>query len=298
MPRTIPIPLLTHLQGPVLTTAILIGITRTDGVFIGLTTSNVPLTYAPTGAVYEAIDSMAASQLRQSASTGVDNLLVSGVLTSNRITDQDLLAGRYDGASLDLSVVNYQEVPLVNRALLVTGTLGEVTFMDGQYQAEFRSLSQRLQQKIATLTSATCRVRQLFDAQCFVGGTNYAGNLTAANFQYSNVPVVLVKDQQAINFTDPGTGTGRFNYGRAQFTTGANAGIQLEIKQSSKLGSALQLIFVAPWSLPVNVGDTAFLEEGCDRTFSVCTAKFQNAGNNRSEPYIVGNTRVIRWGRR
>lgn len=303
MPRTIPASLQTHLAGSVLTTAFLITITRLDGTVLGLTTANVNLTYQPTGQLYEAMDSAAASQLRQTASTGVDNLDVAGVLSSTRITDQDLLAGRYDGASLDLSLVNYTQHPLVDRVLLVTGQLGEVTFSEGQYSAEFRSLSARLQQKVAALTSATCRVRQLFDSQCFVGGTNYAGTHTAADFRNPSAAVTAVSaDRQTVTFNDTLFGSlgGVYNYGRAQFLTGANAGLALEVKTSVALvgGSSIQLLFVLPWSLPVAIGDTALLEQGCDRTFDTCTGKYTNGGNFRAEPFIPGNNRVVRWGRR
>lgn len=297
MPRTIPGPLLTHLQGRVLTTALLITITRTDGVVLGLTTCNVDLIFA--SVTYRALDSAAASQLRQTASTGVDNVTIAGVLTSAYITDGDLLAGRYDGAAIEIDVCNFTENPLVNKANLGTGTLGEVTFADGQYQAEFRSLSARLQQKIGPLTSATCRVKQLFDAQCFVGGTNFAATHVPGDFQYSNVPVASVTDQQNIVFTLTSS-TGLFDQGRAQFTTGANAGLQLEVKNSFVQvgGTTILLVFMSPWVFPVHVGDTAFLEQGCDRLFSTCVAKFQNAGNYRAEPSLPGSTRVIHWGRR
>lgn len=300
MPRTIPAPLLAHLQGKVLTTALLFTISRTDGVTLGLTTANVPLTYAPTGQTYDPLDSAAASQLRQTATTGVDNVTVAGVLRSTEITDGDLLAGRYDGAGISIDLVNYQEHPLVSKTNMVTGTLGEVTFADGQYQAEFRSLSARLQQKMGNLTSATCRVRQLFDTtNCFVGGSSYYGDFIPANFRYNSVPVVSVPSQQTINFTAPGgTGTGSFDYGSCQFTTGANAGIFLEIKNSFLQGAAMQITFVSPWVFPVNVGDTAFLEQGCDRNFKTCVNKFKNGPNHQAEVYLPGNDRVLRWGRR
>src|SRR5258708_22013263 len=204
MPRTVPAHLQTMLSGSVITSSFLIGITRLDGTFLGLTTANTNLVWSgsatpPAPGLYEALDSAAASTLRQSATTGVDSLDVAGVLQTNRITDQDLLAGRYDGALLDLSLVNYTQHPLIDRVLLVTGSLGEVTFSEGQYNAEFRSLSARLQQEIGQLTSATCRGTPLFDHQLFAGGSNFAGGHTVTydgqgnpivpDFQQDNIAV-------------------------------------------------------------------------------------------------------------
>jgi uncharacterized phage protein (TIGR02218 family) len=295
MPRTIPAALQTHLQGSVLTTAVMVKVIRADGTILGLTTSNVNLTFA--GILYEAMDSIAASQLRQSASTGVDNVEILGALQSARITDTDLLAGKYDGAALELFVVNYTDNPIINRVLLVTGSIGEVIFSEGQYRADFRSLSQRLQQKIAELTSATCRVRALFNAQCFVGGTNFQGGFTAASFQHDNAVVASVQSQQVVTFVDA-AGTGQYDYGRVLWRTGNNTGLALEVKQSFLISGQMQLIFVFPWTGIVQVGDTALLEQGCDRTFATCVAKFNNGGNARLESYLPGNDRVIRWGRR
>lgn len=300
MPRTIPAHLQTMLSGTVLTAAFCFTITRLDGVIFGLTTANFNLTF--NGILYEALDSAAASTLRQSATTGVDNLDVAGVLSSTRISDQDLVAGRYDGALVEIFLVDYTQHPLTDRVLLVTGTIGEVTFSEGQYQAEFRSLSARLQQKLGALTSATCRVRQLFDSQCFVGGMNYAATHVPGDFRNASAPVLSVQSQQIVTFTDSssGAGTGLYDYGRVQFNTGANAGLALEVKRSVLVGvNQMQLTFVIPWALTVLVGDTALLEQGCDRRFPTCTGKFGNGGNHRAEPYLPGNDRVsIRWGRR
>lgn len=303
MPRTVPARIAALVAGSVITSAILVKVTRQDGVTFGLTTCNANLLFSD-GVVYEAMDSIAASSLRQTASTGVDNIDFSGVLSSARITDQDLLAGRYDSAALELRLVDYTENPLVSSTILVTGQLGEVTFSEGTYTAEFRSLSARLQQKVGHVTSATCRVRALFDAQCFVGGHNYGDSfigptLTAANFQNTPCTVTAVASgQQVITFSGATSGVGIFAYGRAQFITGANAGLALEVKSDKPSGGNMELTFVVPWVLPVLVGDTALLEQGCNRLFKTCVNKFGNAGNFRGENWLPANDRIVRWGRR
>jgi len=296
MPRTIDPALEAALQLPVLNLATCVKLTRTDGTVLGLTSTNQSLTFA--GTVYEPLDSMTASEMRQTTASGIDNLEVVGVLQSSRITDADLLVGRYDGAAIELFVVNVNDNPLVHRVLLLTGTFGEVTFSEGTYQAELRSLSQRLQQRIGSLTSQTCRVRQLFDAQCFVGGVNYQATHVPADFRAVGT-VVTVNNQADVIFSGGVYASGVYDQGQITFLTGANANLPLECKNSfTSGGSNMRLQFELAWPFTVAVGDTATLEQGCDRTFLTCAAKFQNLGNHRAEPFLPGNSRLVRWGRR
>jgi uncharacterized phage protein (TIGR02218 family) len=167
MSRSIPAPLMSHLQGEVLTLATMCRIERLDGTALALTSCDRDLAFG--GETYVAMDPVSASSVQTSEGDGIDNLSIVGVLSSDLITDTDLLAGVYDGATVELFQVNYQENPLVSRALLLTGTIGEITLSDGTYTAEVRALGQRLAQQVGEVTSPTCRVRQLGDSRCKVG---------------------------------------------------------------------------------------------------------------------------------
>lgn len=167
MPRSINASLLTHIQGQVLTLATMARLVRLDGRVIALTSFDQDLTF--NAEVYTAMDPVSASSVRSSEGQGIDNLSMSGILSSALITDTDLLAGLYDGATVELFQVNYRESPLVNKISHITGTLGELTFSDGVYSSEVRALGQRLAQQIGEVTSPTCRVRQLGDSRCKIG---------------------------------------------------------------------------------------------------------------------------------
>lgn len=167
MSRTIPAGLLAHLQGVQKSTALCVKLTRQDGTVLGLVSLDRDLVVG--GVTYEAMDPVTASAIQQRQDGSVDNLDVSGILTSNRITDTDILAGRWDGALVEMFLVNYLDSPILDRVILLTGMLGEIRIADGQYHTELRSLSQRLQQEIVEITTATCTVRTLGDSRCKIG---------------------------------------------------------------------------------------------------------------------------------
>src|SRR5690242_16829427 len=107
MPRNLPPGLAAHLQQQTLTLAILTLVTRSDGVKLGFADVDKDLVYD--GVTYEAGAAQDASTISSTLSTSGTNLDVLGLLTSDAITDTDLLAGRYDGAAVEIFVVNYED---------------------------------------------------------------------------------------------------------------------------------------------------------------------------------------------
>ena len=282
--RTLSAALLAHLQSDNPTVAYCTLVTRLDGVLLGMTTSCDPLTFS--GVTYTPLGGMDTSAMKQTADTGVDNLDILGILSSALITDDDLRAGRYDGAEIRMQVVNYKDLTM-GSMLLLRAHLGQVTIMDGSYKAELRGLTQYLMQQIGDVTSATCRVRQLGDAQCKVGMTPYrsAANLSSAS-----------ANGLTLSFSSNAQTTGYYDYGTLTFTGGANAGISREIKTSTQ-ASGMQLALHEPFPFVAAAGDAATLEAGCDRTWATCQAKFANSLNFQGEPHVPGNDQILQTGR-
>jgi len=297
MSRTVPAPLQTHLNGSVLTLAICVKVTRADGTVYGFTSNDQDVVFG--GVTYEAASAVDASMLRgQSQNGGLDNMDVIGLLQSSRITDADLMAGRYDGATLEVFVVNYAEgPPVVSRAILMTGTMGEIGFQDGQYRAEFRPLGQRLKQQIGELTSPLCRVADLGDSRCAPGGLFDDGHALSF-YQRASKSVSAVTDRANFTVGSVSDATGFFTYGRIQFTSGANNGIAREIKSHVLSGGAAVLVLQEPFPFTVAVSDVCTLTAGCDRKHTTCQTKFANIANNRSEPYTPGTDRALKRGRK
>src|SRR5688572_30431607 len=106
--RTASADLITLLSQDLLTLALCIKITRQDAVVLGFTTYDRDLVIS--GVTYEAQVSFDPSAIHQEVTTSVDNLEVLGMLDSAYITEDDIRAGRYDGAKIEFFIVNYEDL--------------------------------------------------------------------------------------------------------------------------------------------------------------------------------------------
>jgi uncharacterized phage protein (TIGR02218 family) len=208
---------------PLQTWAVIVKLTRKDGLTLGFTTHDADLLIGD-GIIYEALSSVQASNLRQELGQGPENMEIVGILQSERIADTDLLAGLYDGARLKIGVVDWTAPGGV--LILAAGYLGEVTVEEGAYRVEYRSLMQRLQQQIGILTSPTCRVKQLGDTQCTV---NLAGNTAQGDPITSNTTIASVIDTFTLTLAGGVNKAGFYNNGQITFTSGLNTGLSREI---------------------------------------------------------------------
>lgn len=287
MPRQISAALAAHYGGEVLTIANCLRLTRTDGQMLGFTSLDQPLVID--GVLYDPVGAIEPTALKSTADTGVDTLDVNGLLTSDKITDGDIRAGRYDRAEALLFQVNYMDLTM-GKLILLRAIFGEVTLTDGQYKAELRSLSQQLKQYVGDITSLTCRVHRLGDSQCKVNVANYRSGASVSAAAVGGDPKVIV-------FAG-GQATGYYDYGVVTFTSGQNAGLSQEVKTSTQNGnSQMQIALRQAFPFSISAGDAATLEAGCDRTIAACDKKFANAVNFHGEPNVPGNDRLVLMGR-
>ncbi len=159
--------------------------------------------------------------------------------------------------------------------LLRKGFLGEIKRADQRFSAEIRGLSNRLQQTAGKLYSRLCRV-DLGSSECGVA-------LGPRTDTYAVTQVIAADTVRIVT----ARATGFFTFGKATFTTGANAGAVNEVLLHD--GQTIRLF--VPMPRPIVVGDQIVLVAGCDKTPETCNAKFANILNFRGEPHIPGTTR-------
>ena len=95
--RTLDLGFKAHIESGATTLATCWRIARTDGVVLGFTDHDAALTFA--GTTYEPM--LEGGEASQKLGPQTDTSEVVGVLTSGAITEDDILLGRFDGASVE-----------------------------------------------------------------------------------------------------------------------------------------------------------------------------------------------------
>ena len=261
---------------PLTTLAFIWRIDRRDGITLGLTSHDRDLIID--GLIYRAAPGMIPSAIERQDGFDPDSIELSGALTSDAITEDDLAAGRWDGATLRVSAVNW-EAPEAQPLFLVRGELGMVETGGGGFSAELRGAAALLEAPVVEETTPECRA-SLGDRRC---GVDMAGRRRFAR-------VVSVTGMQVT--VDTGAADGTYVAGMLRWLDGANSGIDSRIVASS--GATLTLR--EPFYFAVLPGTRVELIEGCDRRFWTCVTRFTNAANFRGEPHLPGNDLLTRYG--
>ena len=136
-------------------------ISRSDGVALGFTDHDRTLSFD--GTAFEPESGFAASEIRAGSDLAVDAQDASGVLTSDRITETDILDGRWDNAAVELWRVNWADAS--QRVLLRRGAVGQIRRGRMAFVAEVRSLAHVLGQTVGRTFQTGCDAR-LGDARC------------------------------------------------------------------------------------------------------------------------------------
>lgn len=278
-----------HLDGSVTTLCTCIRLIRRDGTVIGFTDLDADVTMG--GTVYKAFSAIASkSALQTSSQFNVDNQEFVGALGFSEVSEADLRNGVYDNAELWVYMVNYA-TPDEGPILLGRGWLGNVQFGRYGFQCELRRLMQRFTTRPLEMYSPSCRA-DFCDARC---------GLSSAAYSYP-AKIVSVTDGQHIVFGDAGGGldpifgtANVFVWGRADFTSGANAGAGMEITGYDSTTKTATLFL--PMQYPIAVNDLVTVRRGCDKTLTTCRDTYGNVVNFRGEPYLPGRS-VFQYGSR
>lgn len=273
----------THLDSGTTTLCWCWKITRDDGVVHGFTDHDETLAFD--GVDYGAASGFTASEVQSLLGLAVDNLSVTGALSSAAISDADLAAGLYDNAAIEIWRVNWASPDM--RVLMRKGNLGEVKRGHSAFEVEIRGLAHVLNQPVGRAYGHGCDA-DLGDARCGV-------DLTDGAFKGGGT-VAAVSD--ARRFTVTGLSAfadSWFARGKLSWTSGANAGRSAEVKRHGVSGGVVSLELWQAMSEAVQPGDAFTITAGCDKQFATCKAKFANAANFRGFPYMPGNDAALAY---
>ena len=284
--KGLPAALQAHLDGGTTTLAWCWKIERSDGVVFGFTDHDRALEFG--GVTYEPDSGLAASEIRSGTDLAVDAQDAEGVLTSDTITETDILDGRWDNAAVEVWWVNWAAV--AERVLMRRGAIGQVRRGRLAFVAEVRSLAHVLNQTVGRTFQHACDA-ELGDARCGV-------DLDSAAYKASGAVTTVTGDRA---FTASGLGgfaAGWFVLGRLTWTSGPNAGRVAEVASHDVLAGVRRLTLLEAPVRPIAGGHEFVVRAGCDKRLETCRDRFANVVNFRGFPNIPGQDTVVRYPNR
>ncbi len=235
---------------------------RKDGAVITVTTCARDLLIS--GEIYRSKDGVNPASMEQSADASVANSDIVGALSDDLATERDIVGRLWDSAIVYVFDVNYRDLTMgrVDRGY---GTIGDISVGRTTFKAEFRSLTQALQQQVGDIYQASCRAT-LGDAQCKVDveSMRVSGAITSVDSTVGRrVFTDTSRTEQAQWFTN----------GVIRWLTGNNTGLEEEIGDFALGVISLKL----PMSNNVAVGDTYSIIPGCNKLLKVNQIRFGSA---------------------
>jgi uncharacterized phage protein (TIGR02218 family) len=280
--RTIPAALQEKLDSGVTTLCRCWIVTRRDGVVQGFTDHDEDIALGDT--ICRAGTGLTGSEVSQKHGLAVDSSELSGALSDDTLNEDDLAAGLYDAAAVELWLTDWSEPSL--RVLIAKGTLGEVRRDGTAFVAEVRGLSQALGEERGRLYTSGCGA-DLGDGKCRI-------DLTSPVYKGSGSVLAVTASS---SFTASGVETyadGWFTAGKLTFTSGANDGLSMEVKAHRNSGG-VRFDLWQTMPQPIETGDAFTVTAGCDKRFATCHDRFNNIVNFRGFPHIPGNDFVMRY---
>ena len=275
--------LIAHLQTGATTTCHAWAIVRKDGKLFGFTDHDNDLNFDDQS--FKANSGLTAGALQQNNGLSVDNTEVSGALTDEGITETDLMAGRFDGATVTTWMVNWANVN--ERFIRFRGSFGEIQRSLGAFKVELRGLSEVLNQQRGRLYQPNCDAN-LGDKECRFN-LSQSGFSLEASLQSDGVGgKYYFKAQQSYP-------QHWFERGRAIILTGRAKDVDGVVKFDRVVNGMREITLWVDFDQAPEVGDLIRFEAGCDKLASTCRSKFSNFLNFRGFPNMPGTDWVASY---
>lgn len=258
-------------------------VSRRDGTRLGFTDHDGDIMIDDV--ICRASSGMDATTLQSASGLSVDNAQAVGALTSAAISEDDIRAGRYDGAEIRQWFVDWERPEL--RVLMFCGSLGEIRRRDGAFEVELRGMAEALNARVGRSILRTCD-RALGDGKC---------GIDASRPDFSGEGVVSEASGASIAADSlGGFAAGWFTHGALTWLTGPNAGDKASIKMDRAAADGKRSLVL--WKEPgreARAGDRFRVVAGCDKHADTCKAKFANLINFRGFPHIPGDDWVTAY---
>lgn len=271
-----------HFALPVTTIAHIVKITRRDNEVLAVTLDyDQDITFE--SVLYKTALSIYPSAIETNSALNVDTMDAKGALLAIGVNEADIAAGLWDVAEVLVQRVNYADLTMGSE-VLHRFTFGEISIGRSSFNAEFRGITQKLQQTLGDVVSPSCNA-DLFDTRCGIAQTE-------GTWKFSNKAVTTATSQRQFTISTLTQDADYFTAGKVTFTTGDNAGLSMEIKQHTAGG-----VFVLQEPMPyaIALGDEMTVWAGCrKRATEDCQTKFNNIVRFRGFNKLPGQDQMFK----
>jgi uncharacterized phage protein (TIGR02218 family) len=259
-----------------------IKVSRRDGVVFRYTSHDKQIRIVESDGLaywYYPADGFQLTAIEDSAGLAVSNLDLIAIIGEESITENDILAGIYSQAKVEIFLAYWGRSSILTLPLRVSW-MGEISAEGVQFKAELRGIAQKLAQYFIQTTSVECRWT-FTDARCGIDPLTYthAATVTEANS----------RDIFTLNI--PLERHGLYAWGRCTFTSGNNEGVSMEIIRNYE--NSIQLFLPVPYD--IEVGDSVNLLQGCGKGKTECRERFNNYSRFGGEPYLSGTDYLVSY---
>lgn len=269
-------PMIAHLAGGTTTLARCWRFETKSGRIVTVTAG--PRDMVINGELYRAEEGLNPTSTDQEIGGSVNNSDMTGALDPDLATEQEILFNEWDTAFVTVFDVNHRDLSM-GQIILGYGSLGELSVGRTAFKAEFRSLTQFLQQTVGAVFTAPCRFR-FGDEDC---GVDLAPMTVSGAFT-SVTSARVVTDSARAEASD------YFGTGLLRITSGVLDGYAVEIASFASGQFSLAL----PLPAYPEVGDTYEAVPGCRKRFEEdCITKWNNGVRFGGFPHVPGADLVL-----
>ncbi len=260
-----------HLQSGLTTTCRCWAITRSDGQVYGFTDHDMELRFDDL--VFKASTGLTAAAIEQATGLSIDNSEAMGALSDASVREEDIEAGRFDGAEVRAWLVNWADPE--QRVLQFRGSIGELRRAGGAFHAELRGLTDLLNRPLGRIYQKPCTA-VLGDNDC---------RFALETPGYRAEAVIASLDGAALRLRGAeSSDAGWFERGRLDVLDGAAQGLWASIKLDEPVRDGRDVTVWSTIGSGLAVGDRVQLTAGCDKRMTTCQLKFNNMLNFQGFP--------------
>jgi uncharacterized phage protein (TIGR02218 family) len=253
-----------------------------DGTRLGFTDHDRDIMFD--GLTHQAHSGFSAGEVESNLGFAIGGTELAGAFSDLSISEAALAAGRFDGATMETWLVDWRGPDA--RLLLEVGQIGEVRRSDHAFTVEVRSLAHLFDEPVGRIYQASCAA-DFGDARCGL-------DLNRPQFRFEGT-VLATDGRLMIEIAATSHEDGWFANGTLRFSSGANLGAPVRVREHRRSGAHDVLGLWAPLAAPAAVGDGVVLTAGCDKSFATCRGRFANVANFRGFPHMPGNDVVLAY---